>query len=172
MYLAETQTSGLLDINASFWIEVVAFLLMLGILARWVYPRIIEAAEARQRAVAAELEAAEKARQEAQAELEQARKRLEEARAQAQEVISGAGRSADQLRAEQRRKAEEEAGRLVERARQDIDAERQKAIDSVRAEVAALVVEATEKVVGETLDGAKHRRLIDQAISEVGAQSG
>lgn len=172
MYLAETQTSGLLDINASFWIEVVAFLLMLGILARWVYPRIIEAAEARQRAVAAELEAAEKARLEAQAELEQARKRLEEARAQAQEVISGAGKSADQLRAEQRKRAEEEAGRLVERARQDIDAERQKAIDSVRAEVATLVVEATEKVVGETLDAAKHRRLIDEAISEVGAQSG
>lgn len=172
MYLAETQTSGLLDINASFWIEVVAFLLMLGILARWVYPRIIEAAEARQRAMAAELEAAEKARLEAQAELEQARKRLEEARAQAQEVISGAGKSADQLRAEQRKRAEEEAGRLVERARQDIDAERQKAIDSVRAEVATLVVEATEKVVGETLDAAKHRRLIDEAISEVGAQSG
>ena len=171
MYLAETQ-SGLLDITASFWIEVVAFLVMLGILARYVYPRIIEAAEARQRAVAAELGAAEKAREEAQAELEEARKRLEEARSQAQEVISGASRSAEQLRAEQKQRADEEGKRLIARAREEIEAERQKAVDSVRAEVATLVVEATGKVVGETLDAAKHRKLIDQAIAEVGNRRG
>ncbi len=172
MYLAETTQAGLLDINASFWIEIVAFLLMLGILARYVYPRIIEAAEARQRAVTAELEEAEQARQEAARELEQAKQRLDEARSQAQEVISGANRSAEQLRTAEKQKAQEEAARQLERARQEIDAERQKAVDSVRAEVANLVVEATERVVGETLDAAKHRRLIDQAIREVGAKSG
>jgi F-type H+-transporting ATPase subunit b len=171
MYLAEMTQSGLLDLNATFWIELIAFLLMLAILARYVYPRIIEAAEARQRAVTAELEAAEKARQEAQRELEEARKRLDEARAQAQEVISGAGRSADQLRAAEKQKSQEEAARQLERARQEIEAERRKAIDSVRSEVANLVVEATERVVGETLDAAKHRRLIEQAIQEVGAES-
>jgi F-type H+-transporting ATPase subunit b len=170
--LAENVESGLLNINASFWIELVAFLIMLGILARYVYPRIISAAEARQRAVAAELEAAETARQDAQHELEEARTRLEDARAQAQDVIAGANKSADQLRAEQRQRAEEEGNRLIERARQEIEAERQKALDSVRGEVASLVVEATQRVVGETLDASKHRRLIDEAIEEVGANRG
>jgi len=37
----------------------------------------------------------------------------------------------------------------------------------VRSEVANLVVAATEKVIGETLDDAKHRKLIDKAIQEV-----
>lgn len=167
MYLAES--AQLLSVNATFWIELVAFIVMMAVLARWVYPRVIEIAEERRRAITAELEAAEKARQDAQHELEEARRRLDEARSQAQEVIAGANKSAEQLRAEQRQRAEEEANRLIERARADIEAERQKALDSVRGEVASLVVEATERVVGETLDATKHRKLIEQAIEQVGA---
>ncbi|HEX6349940.1 MAG TPA: F0F1 ATP synthase subunit B [Candidatus Dormibacteraeota bacterium] len=169
MYLAE---AGILNINATFWIEVAAFLLMLGILWRYVYPRVMEAAEARQKAIAAELEEAEKARQEAQKQLEDAQKQLDDARAQAQDVIAGASRSADQLREELRQKAEEDAKRLVERSRVEIVAERQKALDSVRREVAELVVEATERVIGESLDDARHKKLIDNAIKEVAAERG
>lgn len=169
MYLAE---AGILNINATFWIEVAAFLLMLGILWRYVYPRVMEAAEARQKAIAAELEEAEKARQEAQKQLADAQKQLDDARAQAQDVIAGAGRSADQLREELKQKAEEDAKRLVERSREEIVAERQKALDSVRREVAELVVEATERVIGESLDDARHKKLIDNAIKEVAAERG
>ncbi len=169
MYLAE---AGLLNINATFWIELVAFLLMLAILWRYVYPRVIAAAEARQKAIAAELEEAEKARKEAEDRLQQAQKQLDDARAQAQEVISGAGRSADQLREDLKQKAEEDAKRLVERSREEIVAERQKALDSVRREVAELVVEATERVIGESLDGERHKKLIDNAIKEVASERG
>jgi F-type H+-transporting ATPase subunit b len=169
MYLAE---AGLLIINATFWIELVAFVLMLAILARYVYPRIIAAAEERQKAIAAELEGAEQARKEAEAQLQKAQKQLEEARGQAQEIIAGASRSADQLREELKQKAEEEAKRVLERAREEILAERQKMLDSVRQQVAELVVEATERVIGESLDGELHKKLIDDAIKEVAAQRG
>ena len=169
MYLAQfLAEAGLLDLSLSFVAEVIVFVLMIAVLARWVYPRIIAAAEERQRQVAGELEAAEVARQEAEQRLEQAEKRLEEARGSAQEIIAGANKSAEQLRQELRDRAEEEAKRTTERARQEIEAERQKAVDAVRREVATLVVDATEKVVGETLDEARHRRLIDEAIEEVG----
>lgn len=162
----------LLEINATFWIELVAFVLMLWLLGRYVYPRIIEAAEERQRAVAAELESAERSRHEAEERLNQAQARLEEARGSAQEIIAGAQKSAEQLRQELKDRAEEEAKRMTERARQEIEAERQKAVDSVRQEVAALVVEATQRVVGETLDAGRHRKLIDRAIEEVSATRG
>lgn len=164
MYLAE---AGLLDLNATFWIELVAFLLMLGVLARYVYPRVIEAAEARQKAIAAELEAAEKSRQEAEARLAEAEKNLQAARVSAQEIVAGATRSGEQLRQESKQKAEEEAKRLTQAARKEIEAEREKAIQSVREDVAGLVVAATEKVLGETLDASKHKQLIERAIAEV-----
>jgi len=165
MYLAEP---GLLDLSLSFLAEVIAFIVMVVVLGIWVYPRIIAAAEGRQRQIAEQMEAAEKARQEAEQRLEEARQRADEARKQAAEVIESAGRSGEQLRSELREKGEEERKRMVEQARREIAAARQQAVDSVRDEVAGLVVAATEKVIGESLDGEKHRKLIDEAIKEVG----
>ena len=71
-----------------------------------------------------------------------------------------------------RQKAEEEAKRIAESARKEIEAERDRAIQSVRGEVANLVVNATEKVIGETLDLNKHKQLIDRAIAEVASGDG
>src|SRR5207247_6980457 len=68
MFLAEP---GLLDLSLSFLAEVIAFLAMVVILGIWVYPRIIAAAEGRQRQIAEQLEAAEKARKEAEQRLEE-----------------------------------------------------------------------------------------------------
>jgi F-type H+-transporting ATPase subunit b len=164
VYLA---TAGLLDLSLSFVAEVIAFLAMIGILARWVYPRVLAAAEARQRQVAEQLTAAEKARADAEERLKEADAQLREARRQAAEIIEGANRTAELLRADLRAQAEEESKRIVEGARRDIEAERQKALQSVRAQVADLVVAATERVVGESLDGERHRQLIEKAITEV-----
>jgi F-type H+-transporting ATPase subunit b len=167
--LASQPVAGIFDLSLSFVVEVIAFLAMIFVLGRWVYPRIMAAAEERQRQIGAQLEAAERARQEADELRKQAEEQLRAARGQAAQIIDGAGRSADQLRAELRERAEEEARRITESARREIEAERQKALDSVRGEVADLVVAATAKVVGETLDDQRHRRLIEQAIAQVGA---
>jgi F-type H+-transporting ATPase subunit b len=169
-YLAAPEAS-LLDLSASFIAEVIAFVLMILVLGRWAFPVVIRVAEERQRLIGEQLAAAERARQEAEERLRAAEASLQEARGRAAEVIEGAGRSAEQLRAELRARAEEEARRIAESARRDIEAERQQAIDSVRGQVADLVVAATEKVVGETLDDKRHRALIDRAIAQVGTDS-
>jgi F-type H+-transporting ATPase subunit b len=159
--------AGLLDLSLSFVAEVIAFVVMVAILARWVYPRVMAAAEGRQRQIGEQLRAAERARQEAEERLHAAEAEVQEARRRAAEIVDGASRTGDQLRAELRSRAEEEARRVVENARREIEAERKKALDSVRTEVADLVVAATEKVVGEALDDQRHRRLIEQAIGQV-----
>ena len=164
-------SAGLLDLSASFIFEIIAFILMIVILGRWAYPFVMSVAEARQRQIAEQLAAAERARQEAEAHLASVDAGLQEARARAAEIIEGAGRSAEQLRAELRARAEEDARRITENATREIEAERRRAIDSVRGEVADLVVAATEKVVGETLDDRRHRSLIEQAIAQVGRDS-
>jgi F-type H+-transporting ATPase subunit b len=169
VYLA---TAGLLDLSLSFIAEIIAFIVMILILARWVYPRVLAAAEARQRAVAEQLLAAERSREEAEQRLKDAEAQLREARGQASGILEGANKSAQQLSAEARSRADEDARRISDNARKDIVAERDRALDSVRAEVADLVVAATEKVVGQTLDGERHRRLIDDAIAEVGGSDG
>lgn len=163
--------AGLLDLSLSIVVEIIAFVAMILILGRWVYPRVMEAAEGRQRQISEQLAAAERARQEAEQRLADAVTRLDEARSQSAEIVEGASRSAEQLRGELRGRAQEEARRIVEGAQRDIEAERQKAIDAVRGQVADLVVAATEKVVGETLDERRHRSLIERAIAQVGEGS-
>jgi F-type H+-transporting ATPase subunit b len=163
--------AGLLDLSLSFVVEVIAFVLMILILGRWVYPRVMEAAEGRQRQISEQLAAAERARQEAEQRLVDAQASLEASRTRAAEIIEAANRSGEQLRGDLRTRAQEEAKRIVDGAVRDIEAERQKAIDSVRGQVADLVVAATEKVVGETLDDQRHRSLIERAIAQVGEGS-
>lgn len=159
--------AGVVTIDGTVIIEIITFLLMLALLARYVYPAIVKVAEARQRAIAEQLEQAERARTEAEAHLKDAEDKLADARRSAQSVIDGASKSAEQLRQELKAKADEEARRTVENARRQIQAERDQAIRSVRTEVADLVVMATEKVIGETLDERKHRELIERSIEEV-----
>jgi len=171
MTLLPLASAGILSINATFIIEIVAFLLMVGILARWVYPFISRIATARQLQITQALAQADRDRQEAEARLKEATAELDQARQQAAQVVSGAGRSADQIRQEARDRATSEAQRIAAAAAQDIEAERQRAIQSVRGEVANLVVAATERVIGTSLDDEKHHQLIEQAIESVGSDA-
>jgi F-type H+-transporting ATPase subunit b len=164
--------AGVITINGTVIVELVTFLIMLAVLARYVYPEIVKVAEARQRQIAEQLKQAEEARAAAEQRLKEAEERLNDARKTAQGVIDAAAKSSEQLRQEMRQKAEEESKRTVEAARKEIEAERDQAVRSVRSEVANLVVAATEKVIGETLDDDRHRQLIDKAIKEVAGGNG
>jgi F-type H+-transporting ATPase subunit b len=164
--------AGVIQINGTVIVELITFLIMLVILARYVYPEIVKLAEVRQLAIAQQLKEAEQARAEAEQRLKEAQAKLEDARKTAQSVIDAATKSGEQLRQELKQKAEEESKRTIEAARKEIEAERERAVQSVRSEVANLVIAATEKVIGETLDDEKHRRLIDKAIAEVAHGNG
>ncbi|MEA2628282.1 MAG: F-type H+-transporting ATPase subunit b [Chloroflexota bacterium] len=164
--------AGVITINGTVIVELITFLVMMAILARWVYPEIVKLAEARQRTIAEQLNEAEKSREEAEARLKEAEAKLNDARKTAQSVIEAATKSGEQLRQELKQKAEEEAKRLTSSARKEIEAERERAIQAVRTEVADLVVAATEKVIGETLDEGKHKQLIERAIAEVASGDG
>jgi F-type H+-transporting ATPase subunit b len=164
--------AGVIDINGTVIVELITFLIMLAILARWVYPEIVRLAEARQRMVAEQLKEAEKARADAEARLQEAKANLDEARKTAQQVVDAATRSGEQVRQDLKQKAEDEARRIGENAQKEIEAERARALQSARDEVAGMVVVATQKVIGETLDEQKHRRLIEKAIEEVASGDG
>ena len=159
--------AGLLDINGTLIAEIVAFLLMLGVLAKWVYPPIIKAAQARQMQIKQQLEQAEKARQEAEERLQTAQEEIQKARIQAGQIIEQANRAAERIQQEAQEKARDEARRIVEAATRDIDAERQRAIQEIRLQMADIVTGAVRRIVGESLDGERHRQLIDAAIDEV-----
>src|SRR3989442_8472547 len=174
--------AGVLTLNGTFIVETVGFLLMLLFLSyvplpflgipKPVFPWIIDIAEARQREITAKVGEAEQTRAQAEARLKEADAKLIEARQTADTIIESANRSGEQVRQDLKQKAEEEARRISESARKEIEAERERALQSARNEVASLVIVATQKVIGETLDEHKHRQLIERAIEEVASGDG
>jgi F-type H+-transporting ATPase subunit b len=140
---------------------------MLALIARWVYPWVLRAAEARQKQVADQLAAAEGARKEAERQLAEANRRAHDAQAEASQLIEAAKKSGERIQQQAQQTAEANTHRIVELTKKEIDAERQRAIQDIREEAADLVVAATRVVLVQTLDEQRHRRLIDQVISRV-----
>jgi F-type H+-transporting ATPase subunit b len=164
--------ASLLEINVTFFVEVIAFVAMLLILRRWVYPRIMAAAEARQNQIARALEEAERSRQDAAAALEDVSREVEDARAQARDLLDRARKAAVVETEELVRKGRKDAEAQLQRARAEITAERDRAIEEIRAQVGTLVVSAAGKVLGQAIDRSAHSRLIEESLAQVNSGNG
>jgi F-type H+-transporting ATPase subunit b len=160
-------TSGLLDVNGTLIAEVIAFILMVLILAKWVYPPIMRIATEREGKIEAGLRAAQEAEERLSTVQAQVAKTLEEARAQGRDILNRSHGEAIAEAKEVLVKARADAEGLIEQARTEIAGERDRAIQDLRNEVAGLVVAATQNLLGETLDTGAHRRLIDAALNKV-----
>ena len=165
-------SSNFLVPNATFVVELVAFLAVLGALAKWVLPVINKSMDERQATIRQALADAEEAKRRAVEAEEEYKRRVGEAQAQARAVTDEARRLAEQLRAERRQQADEEYERIIGRAREDIEAQTRRAAEDLRRGAADLAIIVVEKVLGEGLDEQAHRTLIDRTINEVETQAG
>jgi len=145
----------------------IAFLIVFAVLAKYVFPRINAALASRSGKIQGDLEQAELDRQEANRLLEEYRQQLTAAREESNRIMEEAKKNAEQARKDLIARAEADANRVVARAQEEIRAERNRAIAEVRSETASLALGLAGKVIGETLDDERHRRLIDRYIEEL-----
>ena len=141
--------------NELIW-GTVAFLILLFLMYRTVFPSINQAYKDRRANIEGKLEQAERDRDEAEQLLEQYRRRLRDAEDETQRILDEARANAD---------------RELDRARQAIRAERDQAIRQLRNEVGTLAVELATRVVGDSLDRDRQLRLVDEYIEELGTQA-
>ena len=154
------------NVGLMIWVLVV-FLISYLILRRWVFPLIGQALDRRAATINGEIDAAENLRKEADQVLAEYRERLAEARSQADEIVTRARQAGDAHQKEAVEAARAERERLIEQTRRDVQSETRRAIDEIRREVADLTVMATEKVTRKTLTDADHKRLVEDALSEL-----
>jgi F-type H+-transporting ATPase subunit b len=152
-------------------IGLVAFLIVFGILAKVLFPRIQQTLRERTDAIEGGLQRAEDAQREAQEALDQYRAQLAEARHEAARMRERAQEQGARIIAEMREQASAEAQRLIDAAHAQIEADRAQALQSLKTEVGALAVELASRVVGESLtEEARQRRLVDRFLSELEEQ--
>jgi len=171
MLSAEIANSGtklvLPATNELIW-GTVAFLLFLLVLWRaGVWRRLAQAMDERTRRIRGDLERAEQARKEAEELLERNRRILAEAGEEARRIVDEAKQAAEQARRDIHARAQEEADRMIEGARREIQGERDRAERELLLEMGGLVVQLAGRVVGRELDAERHRELIDDYIDEL-----
>ena len=157
------------EINEVLW-GAFAFIVLFGLIAKFGYPAIKSAMEARSDKIAGDLEQAERARAESEGVLAQYHAQLADARAESARIIDEARAQAEQVRRDLIAKAEAEAAELRQRNAEQIAAERGRVMGEVQGQVAALAVELAEKVVESNLDREANMRLIENYINTVGAR--
>lgn len=165
-------SSNFLVPNGTLIVEIIAFLLVLGALAKWVLPPLDRMVKDRETTIREGLEDAEEGRQLKQrAEVERAEV-LEEARRQARSVVEENTRMGGELLERYRQEGREEYDRLVGRANLEIERATQRARDELRRQMAELVTAASGRVVELGLDPARHRELVDEVIDAIDGRTG
>jgi F-type H+-transporting ATPase subunit b len=145
---------------------VVNFIILFVLLSFFAYKPITKMLEDRQAKIRESMEQAEKIRQETARSEEEIKAHLEQARKDGQGVIAQATQIGERLKEEAKESARQEAQVLVDKARGEIQRERDKSIEELRAEFADIAILAAEKVINETIDKKKHRKIIDEVLKE------
>jgi F-type H+-transporting ATPase subunit b len=156
-----------MNITSTLIAQSVVFIVFVWICMRFIWPVLIEAMRQRQEAIAAGLQAAEDADRRLQEAKSGAEDELAKAKEEAQAIIEQARGRAQQMVEAAKEEAREEGARLKEAARAEIDQEVNRAKESLRAQVATLAVQGAEKVLGESVDAAKHSDILDRLAAEL-----
>jgi F-type H+-transporting ATPase subunit b len=92
--------------------------------------------------------------------------RIVDARREGQEIIAQATQMSEKARQDILEKAREESRAQIEKAKEEIARERDQAMAELRQQVADLSLKISEKVIGETLDEQRQRRLIAEFLEQ------
>ena len=146
-------------------IGTVVFVIVFGVLAKMLLPRIVKTLNEREDAIQGGINRADEAQAEAAQLLDQYRAQLSDARQEAARIREEAREQGAQIIAELRERAEAESRRITEAAQSQIEAERQQALISLRSEVGSLATELASRIVGESLtDHVRQSRMVDRFL--------
>ena len=160
--------SPLIDVVPGLMIwTLVCFAITFFVLRKFAFGPIQKTIDDRRERIRSSVEEAEHARAEARRLLEEHKALIAQSKSEAGEILADARKVADSQRDRAREEIEVDRQRRLEDTRKQIEAETARALEQIRSEVAELTLVATSKVTGKVLDSDDHRRLIDDAIGEL-----
>lgn len=151
------------------WTIVVFVLLAVG-LYFFAWGPILEAVNGREQALRDAMAAAERDRNDAARLLAEQRAAIEAARNEAQRYIAEGRATAESMRGEMLEQTRLQQAELLDRARKEIESEKVKAIDELRREAVDLALAGAGKLIGQRLDGAADRVLVEQYLASLGTK--
>ncbi len=157
----------MVNINATLIAQILNFLVLVFVLAKFAYKPLLGMMEERKNKIASDLEAAEKAKVDAETVKSEYAAKLADARQEAQGIIDNARKTAqaahDKIMADT--KAEQE--QLIAAAKEAIALEKQKSLDDIRAQVISLSMIAAGKIVEQKLGSEEDKKLAGEIVDSI-----
>jgi F-type H+-transporting ATPase subunit b len=145
---------------------IINFIILFILLRLFLYKPVLKMLDERTKRTKEGMELAEATKKEYEQAKGEVQKQIEKGRQEAQAVIAQALQTGERLKEESREEATKQAQVIIERTRAESESEREKIVDSLRKEFVDIAISAAEKVIKETLDKEKHRRLIEETLQE------
>jgi len=146
--------------------QLITFALLLVLLYFIAYNPIRRMLDERSNRIKEGMDQAEQIKEQMANTEERVREQLEAARKEGQDILAQAGQMGERLKEEARDEARHEAEMIIAKARTEIARESDEAIEELKRQFVDLAITAAEKVISETLDKEKHRRLIDEVLDK------
>jgi F-type H+-transporting ATPase subunit b len=143
---------------------VINFIILLVLLSVVLYKPVLKMLDERQAKIKESIDQAEQIRQQVAKTEDDIKAQLESARKEGQKIIVQAEQIGERLKNEAKEEARHEAESLISKAHIELQRQRDKDIEGLRKQFADIALLAAEKVINETLDKEKHRKLIDEVL--------
>ena len=145
-----------------------SFLLLIFLVKKYAWGNITSILDQRAEKISSDIDGAEVARKKAEELASKREAELAGSRTEAKTIIENAKETAEKSKADILAEAKLEAGRLKEKANQEIAQNKAEALQSVKGDVADLTISLAGKIISKNLDSQGHKELIDQYIDQLG----
>lgn len=151
-----------------FMWTIVTFFIVLLILKWKAWGPLINALDKRAEDIKNALSAAVRAKEDAEKASQDYEKLVQKAHAEAQQIIADSKAAGERVKNEVESAAKEKAEEMIGKAKTQIEAESQRAIQEIKSTVVDLSIEAAEKIIEKNLDSEDNRKLINQTLDSIG----
>ncbi|WLI89034.1 F0F1 ATP synthase subunit B [Massilia sp. R2A-15] len=156
-----------MNLNSTMFVQAIVFLILAFSIAKFVWPPIMGALDARAKKIAEGLAAADQGKLAMAAAEKRVQAELAGARDEGQKRIADAEKRAQMVADEIKANANAEAARIVAQAKADAEQQVTKAREELRAQVAGLAVKGAEQILKREVNASAHADLLSQLATEL-----
>ncbi|KYP97067.1 ATP F0F1 synthase subunit B [Sodalis-like endosymbiont of Proechinophthirus fluctus] len=156
-----------MNINSTILGQAIAFVLFVLFCMKYVWPPLMAAIEKRQKEITDSLASIERAKKDLDIAQAEATDHLKQARVEAQAIIEQASKRKAQVIDEAKAEAKAERNKILAQTQAEIDAERKRACEELRRQVAMLALAGAEKIIERSVDEATNSDIVDKIVAEL-----
>jgi F-type H+-transporting ATPase subunit b len=155
------------NLNATLFAQLIVFFILAWFTMKFVWPPMMKAIDERAKKIADGLAAAERGKQALAEANRTAEIELAKSRSETQQRMADVEKRAQQIIEEAKQQAEVERKRIIAQAEAEAAQEAQRARETLRDQLAALVVSGAEQILKKEVNAQAHSELLNQLKAEL-----